>query len=130
MAELLLCRSPVKRAFVTFHLCADVGICMRDSAGAGRFPWLVSPGTDALSARILVIPLSQVKLYFYNNGRNGRKLDVQRANTDLFVRFRRPFGAFLMAVSGRNIYSEFYPACMRWFPNSLRNYSELWLGEV
>lgn len=81
VAELLLCRSPVKRAFVTFHLCADVCICMRDSAGAGRFPWLVSPGADALSARILVIRFSQVKRYFYNNGRNGRKLDVLRANT-------------------------------------------------
>jgi hypothetical protein len=54
---------------------------MRDSAGAGRFPWLVSPGADALSARILVIRFSQVKRYFYNNGRNGRKLDVLRANT-------------------------------------------------
>lgn len=46
-----------------------------------QVPVARKPGADALSARILVIRFSQVKRYFYNNGRNGRKLDVLRANT-------------------------------------------------
>ena len=98
VAEGELCHSPVKRAVVTFHLCD--ALCMRYSAGAGRFPWLVSPGADALRARILEIPHYQVKRNFYNNGRNGRELDVMRTNTPAISPFYGGAERFFVGKNG------------------------------
>lgn len=73
---------------------------MRYSAGAGRFPWLVSPGADALRARILEIPHYQVKRNFYNNGRNGRELDVMRTNTPAISPFYGGAERFFVGKNG------------------------------